>query len=88
MRNPTTAAQVPTDVHARLTGRAARCRESLAGKPRGIVGRKENGDAGDVVRLPEATQRCSGRSRTKVAKAILISRLVLARTTRICSPKL
>ena len=32
------------------------------------------------------TKRASGRSRTKVAKAALISRLVLALTTWICSP--
>jgi hypothetical protein len=38
---------------------APRCRESLAGKPGGIVRRKENSDAGDVVRLPEATKRCA-----------------------------
>jgi hypothetical protein len=35
---------------------AARCREPLAGKPCGIVGGKENGDAGDVVRLSDATE--------------------------------
>src|SRR5712671_567190 len=36
---------------------AARCREPLAGKPCGIIGGKENGDAGDVVRLSDATER-------------------------------
>ncbi len=36
---------------------AARSRESLAGKPCGIIGGKENGDAGDVVRLSDATER-------------------------------
>src|SRR5262249_29842353 len=36
---------------------AARRRESLAGEPRGLVRGKENGDAGDVVRLPDATKR-------------------------------
>src|SRR5262245_29163163 len=30
---------------------------SYAGEPRGLVGGKENGDAGDVVRLPDATKR-------------------------------
>jgi hypothetical protein len=31
--------------------------EPLAGDPRGIVGGKENRDSGDVVRLPDATER-------------------------------
>jgi hypothetical protein len=33
-----------------------RC-EPLAGEPCGIVGGKENGDAGDVIRLSDATKR-------------------------------
>jgi hypothetical protein len=36
---------------------AARRREPLAREPRGIVRGKENGDAGDVVRLSDATKR-------------------------------
>jgi hypothetical protein len=41
---------------------ATRRREPLAGEPCGIVGGQEHGDAGDVVRLSEATQRtCWGR---------------------------
>ena len=36
---------------------APRCRESLASKPGGFVGGEEDGDACDVVRLPDATGR-------------------------------
>ena len=36
---------------------AARRRESLAGKPRGIGGGKEYGDAGNIIRLPRP-RRC------------------------------
>src|SRR5262249_15554483 len=36
---------------------ASRCRKPLAGEPRGIVGGKENGDAGNVCGLSDATKR-------------------------------
>jgi hypothetical protein len=36
---------------------APRRRQPLSGKPRGILGGKENCDAGDVVRLSEASKR-------------------------------
>jgi hypothetical protein len=38
---------------------ATRRREPLAGEPCGIIGCKENGDAGDVLRLSGATERRS-----------------------------
>jgi hypothetical protein len=47
---------------------APRRRQSLSGKPRGILGGKENCDAGDIVRLSEASKwRACDRFLLKVA---------------------
>jgi hypothetical protein len=69
---------------------AARRRKPLAGEPRGIVGGKENGDTGDIVRLSNVTKRRAGDHRpfeiaADDASAVRAFGLDFARRNRVYS---